>query len=293
MKLTELWKEGSRPTLSFELYPARNEKAAVRLEEVIDKLVALEPDFVSVTFGAGGSTREGSRQLVEKLVKEKGLTVLAYFAGYGLGPDDTRSVLDDYREIGVESVLVVRGDPPHEQPDFKPHPESFGYASEMLAFVESHCDLCLGCAGYPEGHIEAQSRDRDLEFLKLKVENGAEFVITNYAYDNDLYFEYLERCRAMGLKTPFLPGVMPIYNEKMMESLARLCGATVTSEIREGLAALPAGDKKALSAFGVDYAVAQCRGLLERGAPGVHLYTMDRSKSVVEIVTRLRAEGLL
>ena len=293
MKLTELWKEGSRPTVSFELYPARNEKAAARLEKVIDKLAALEPDFVSVTFGAGGSTRVGSRQLVEKLVKEKGLTVLAYFAGYGLGREDTVAVLNDYKEIGVESILVVRGDPPHEQPDFEPHPESFGHASEMLTFVKSQFDFCLGCAGYPEGHIEARSRDSDLDFLTLKVENGAEFVITNYAYDNALYFDYRERCGAAGVNAPLLPGVMPIYNAKMMESLARLCGATITSEIHEGLAALPAGDKKALSAFGVDFAVAQCRGLLQQGVPGIHLYTMDRSKSVVEIVTRLRDEGLL
>ncbi len=293
MKLTELWKDGSRPTLSFELYPARNEKAAARLEKVIDKLAALKPDFVSVTFGAGGSTREGSRQLVQKLVEEKGLRVLAYFAGYGLGAEDTQSVLNDYKEIGVESILVVRGDPPHEQPDFKPHPESFDHASEMLEFVRDKFDFCLGCAGYPEGHIEAVSRNKDLDFLKLKVANGADFVVTNYTYDNTLFFDFLERCRALGVDTPVLPGVMPIYNVKMMESLARLCGATITGKIHDGLAALPEGDKKALSAFGVDFAVEQCRGLLAGGAPGVHLYTMDRSKSVVQIVNRLRDEGLL
>jgi len=206
----------------------------------------LKPDFVSVTFGAGGSTREGSRQLLETLKNEKGLEVIAYFAGYG-----------------------------------------------MVTFIRPRYAFCLGVAGYPEGHIEAPSKDKDIEYLKLKVDQGAEYIISNYFYDNRFFFEFLERCRAVGIDVPILPGVMPIYSVKMLEMLASLCGATITKEVRQGMAALPDGDKEALVDFGIEFATRQCAELLDAGVPGLHIYTMDRSKSAAGIVHRLRDEGLL
>ena len=292
MKITELWKTSQKPTLSFELFPARSEKAAGRLEKTINALADLEPDFVSVTFGAGGSTREGSRQLVEKLKNEKELEVLAYFAGYGLGKEDILSVLDSYWALGLENILVVRGDPPHDE-SFQPHPDSFSYASDVLAYVRPKFDFCMGVAGYPEGHINASSQEKDLEFLKLKVDTGAEYIICNYFYDNQYYYDFVDRCRGIGIQVPILPGVMPIYNEKMMENLASMCGATITEEIREGLAGLPEDDKDALNDFGVEFAVRQCTDLIKNGVVGLHIYTMDRSKSAVGLVNGLRKEGLL
>jgi methylenetetrahydrofolate reductase (NADPH) len=293
MKVTEVWKTKQKPTVSFELYPARNQEAAQKLEKVIDKLAAVEPDFVSVTFGAGGSTREGSYNLVKKLKEEKGLEVVAYFTCFGLGPDDITSALDAYRDLGVETVLAARGDPPHDQPDFKPHPQSLQHASDLLAFIRPKYDFCLACAGYPEGHIEAESLEKDLGYVKLKVDNGADFVITNYAYDNRFFFDFVEQAKEIGIQVPIMPGVMPLYSVKMMENLAKLCGASITAEIKQGLAALPEGDNKAVSAFGIDFATELCRGLLKGGVPGIHIYTMDRSKAAVEIVNRLRREGLL
>jgi len=293
MKLTDMWRSSERPTLSFELFPARTEKAAANLEKAIEALADLKPDFVSVTFGAGGSTREGSRQLLEKLKREKGLEVLGYFAGFGLGPDDITAVLDSYQAMGIENILVVRGDPPREAEEFQPHPDSFPHASDLLAFVRPRYDFCMGVAAYPEGHIEAESKAKDLEYLKLKVDTGAEYIICNYFYDNRYFFDFLERCRAIGIDLPILPGVMPIYSVKMMDILANLCGATITQEIRDGIAALPEGDTGALLEFGIDFAVGQCRELLEVGVPGLHIYTMDRSPSAAGIVGRLRGEGLL
>jgi methylenetetrahydrofolate reductase (NADPH) len=293
MKLTDLWKPGSKATLSFELYPARSEKAAVRLEKAIDELASLKPDFVSVTFGAGGTTKEGSRALLDKLINEKGLLAVGYFAGFGLAPVEITAALDSYQALGIENILVVRGDAPHGQEEFTPHPESFPHATDLLEFLRPKYDFCMGAAGYPEGHIEAESPEKDLEYLKLKVDNGAEYIITNYCYDNRMFFAFVERARAAGIEVPIIPGVMPIYSAKMMESLAELCGATITPEIRQGLAALPEGDKGAVSEFGIEYGYQQCKGLLEGGAPGVHIYTMDRSKSVKAIVTKLRADGLL
>jgi len=292
MKLTNLWDSNPRPTISFELFPARSEKAAGGLDTAIDELAALKPDFFSVTFGAGGSTREGSRQLVDRLKNEKGQQVVAYFAGYGLAPDDIVAVLDAYQSLGIENVLVVRGDPPREE-GFDPHPDSLPYATDLVAFIRPRYDFCMGVAGYPEGHVKAPSNEKDLEYLKLKVDGGAEYIITNYFYDNEYFFDFLQRCRATGISVPIVPGVMPIYSVKMMDMLAGLCGATITEEVRQGIAALPEGDKEALQEFGIEFATRQCTGLLEAGVPGLHFYTMDRSQSAVGIVNRLRAEGPL
>lgn len=292
MKLTEMWISRTGPTLSFELFPARTEKAAANLEKTIDMLADLRPDFVSVTFGAGGSTREGSRQLIQKLKRDKGLEVLAYFACYGLAPDEIVEVLDGYRDIGVKSVLAVRGDEPREE-GFVPHPESLPHASDLVSFIRPRYDFCIGVAGYPEGHIEASSNEKDLDYLKLKVDQGAEFIITNYCYDNKYFFDFVDRCRNAGIEVPILPGIMPVYSVKMMGILAGMCGATITDELSQGIDSLPEGDTEALLAFGIDYAYRQCAELLKAGVPGLHIYTMDRWKSSAGVVTKLRAEGLL
>ena len=292
MKLTDIWKSQATPTLSFELFPARTEKAAANLERTIDRLAELEPDFVSVTFGAGGSTREGSRQLIHKLKHKKELEVLAYFACYGLAPKDIDDVLDSYRDVGVDSVLAVRGDEPREE-GFVPHPDSLQHASDLVSYIQPRYDFCLGVAGYPEGHIDAASTEKDLEYLKLKVDKGAQYIITNYAYDNRFFFDYVDRCRGAGIDVPILPGIMPVYSVKMMGILAELCGATITDELLAGIDGLPEGDTEALLAFGIEYAYQQCAGLLRAGVPGIHVYTMDRWKSSESIVSRLRAEGLL
>lgn len=292
MKVVDIWKSSHKPTISFELFPARTEKGVNNLEKTIETLSALKPDFASVTFGAGGSTREGSHQLIHKLKYEKGLDVVAYFACYGLAPDDIISVLDSYRELGVENVLAVRGDEPREE-GFQPHPESFPHASDLVKFICPRYDFCLGVAGYPEGHIDATSDEKDLEFLKLKVDLGAEYIISNYCYDNEYFFDFVNRCRRVGIEVPILPGVMPIYSVKMMNILAGLCGATITDEINQGIATLSEDDKEALLEFGIEFATRQCVGLLENGVPGLHFYTMDRSASTEVIVNRLREKKLL
>jgi methylenetetrahydrofolate reductase (NADPH) len=293
MKLTDIWEANQSPTVSFELFPARSAKAAENLEKAIDRLAALRPDFVSVTFGAGGSTQDGSRQLIEKLKIEKGLEVLAYFAGYGLGPDDIVAILDDYIALGLENVLVVRGDVPNAPEGFVPHPRSFPHASDLMAFIRPQYSFCMGAAGYPEGHIEALSKEKDLEYLKLKVDQGADYIICNYFYDTRFFFDFVERCRSIGIDVPIVPGIMPIYSIKMMEMLANLCGATIVDGVRQGIAVLPEGDKEALMNFGIELAVRHCKELLEADVPGLHIYTLDRSKSAVEIVKRLRQEGFL
>ncbi|UCH96302.1 MAG: methylenetetrahydrofolate reductase [Candidatus Aminicenantes bacterium] len=292
MSIKDLWKERKRPSISFEFFPARDEKAAQKLDKVMDNLAVLEPDFVSVTFGAGGSTREGSYQLAEKLKNDKNLEVLPYVAAYGLGPDELTSVLDSYKQLGIENIFCVRGDQP-EIENFQPHPDSLPHASDFLSWVGERYDFFKGAAAYPEGHKEAETMEKDLEYLKLKVEKDAGFIITQYCYDNGFFFNFMERCRSIGIEVPIVAGVMPIYSVKMMENLAALCGATITKEVRDGLAQLPQDDKSAVADFGVNFALKQCRELIQYGVQGIHFYTMDRSKTVVQVVNHLRSEDLL
>ena len=292
MHAGKLYASDKKPIISFEFFPPRNEKAAQTFDEVVDNLATLGPDYMSVTFGAGGSTREGSYQTVKQLIVDKHIPTVAYLAGFGLGLDEIMQVLDSYRDLGVETIFVIRGDQPQD-PDFKPHPESFSHASEMIAFIKKRYDFCLGCAGYPEGHIQAESLEKDIAFLKLKQDNGAQYVITQYCYDNDVFFRYVEKCRAAGVTIPIIPGIMPVYTIKMTQMLSKVCGTTITKDLQRGLDQVDPVDKDAVLDFGVDFAVAQCRGLMGYGVSALHFYTMDRSRSTTAIINRLREEKLL
>lgn len=288
-----LEKRAGKPVISFEMSRPKTEKAAANLDKALVLLKAAEPDYLSVTFGAGGSNREGSFQLAEKLKNELGFNVVSYIASVGLGPEDLSSSLDRFREMGMETVFAIRGDAPTWDESYKPHPEALSYASELLTFIKERYDFCLGAAAYPEGHLEAVSKEKDLEYLKLKQDNGAEYIVAQYFYDNQYYFDFLERAKADGITVPIVPGIMPIYTVKLTENLARLCGATITEPIREGLAKLDPEDKGAVGRFGIEFATEQCRGLLRHGVPGLHFYTMNRGKGVSTIVQNLRDEGLL
>ncbi|MDM8515860.1 methylenetetrahydrofolate reductase [Desulfobacterales bacterium HSG16] len=291
MRVANLYKS-EKPVVSMEFFPPRNEKAAKNFGPLINKLSQLEHGYMSVTFGAGGSTRDGSYQTVKELIVEKKRPTVAYIAGFGLGPDEITKILDKYKDLGVETIFVIRGDKP-EGDDFSPHPESFAYASEMIAFIKNRYDFTLGCAGYPEGHIEAANRKKDIEYLKLKVDNGAEYIVSQYFYDNALFFEYVEKCRAIGINVPIIPGLMPVYTVKMTKMLSRICGSAIGGKLQGRLDAVDADDKDAVLNLGIDFAVEQCRGLLKEGVAGLHFYTMNRSKSTSAIINRLKDENLL
>ena len=291
MRVTDLYKS-EKPVISMEFFPPRTEKAEKNFGNLIDNLSAGSPNYMSVTFGAGGSTRDGSYQTVKQVHQEKKQPTVAYIAGYGLGPDEIVKVLDNYKDLGIETIFVIRGDMP-QGTDFTPHPDSLGYASDMIAFIKKQYDFTLGCAGYPEGHIDAESLDKDIEFLKLKVDNGAEYVVAQYFYDNDYFFKYVEKCRQAGINVPIVPGIMPVYTVKMTANLARVCGTTITGELQSRLDAVDAEDKDAVLELGVNFSVEQCRGLLRHGVDGLHFYTMNRSDSTLSILKQLRDEGLL
>jgi methylenetetrahydrofolate reductase (NADPH) len=290
MHLTRLW-QSRRTTVSFEVFPARTPKAAAAQEQAITELLGAKPDFVSVTFGAGGSTRAGSADLVAML-RGRGVETLAYFAAYGLGPSVIHEVMDRYRALGVENVLAVRGDRP-EDAAFVAHPESLPHASDLIGLLHADYPFCLGAAAYPEGHREAVNPERDLEALRLKVDRGAAFAITQYCHVEGRFGEFLGRARAAGVTVPVVAGVMPIFSVKMTQTLADLCGATIPESLRAELGALPPDDPEALARFGIELATRQCREALAAGAAGLHFYTMNKSRAAVAVVGQLRAEGLV
>ena len=290
MRVTQLY-SGKSPVLSMEFFPPRNEKAEAGFGPLVDELFGMAPDYMSVTFGAGGSNRDGSYQAVQAML-DKSIPTVAYLAGYGMAPSEIIEVLDRYRAMGIETIFVIRGDKP-QQEGFVPHPESFSYASDLIAFIKARYDFTLGCAGYPEGHQEAESLELDIAHLKAKVASGAEYVVAQNFYDNAYYTDYVGRCRAAGINVPIVPGIMPVYSVKMARILARVCGTTITPALESRLAAVDPADKEAVLNMGIDFAIDQCRDLLNAGVPGIHLYTMDRSHSTMAVVRRLRAEGLL
>lgn len=294
MRVANLYENsGKHPVISFEFSRPKNEKAAANLDKALDSLTTLSPDYVSVTFGAGGSTREGSYELIDKLKNERGLNVVAYIAGIGLGPEEIIEAMEKFRSRGVETVFVVRGDAPTWDENYKPHPDAMLYASDLLKFIKSRYDFCLGAAGYPETHMEAVSPEKDLDCLKLKVDEGAEYIVAQYFYDNQFFYDYLNKVQAKGINVPVVPGIMPIYTVKMTENLANICGTTITEKIRNGLDSLPADDKEAVLQYGIELATDQCKDLLKHGVPGLHFYTMNRGVSIMSIMDNLKTDGAL
>lgn len=291
-QVAKLYESSNTPVLSFEFFPPRDDKAAKKFDKLADDLAVLKPDYMSVTFGAGGSTIDGSYQTVKKLLAEKTYPTVAYIAGYGLGPDEIKEVLDKYQDLGVETIFVIRGDEPRDD-RFSSHSESFTYASEMIAFIKNNYNFTLGCAAYPEGHIQAVSLEKDIEYLKLKVDNGAAYAVCQYCYNNNYYFEFREKCSKAGINVPIVPGIMPVYTVKLTQMLAKVCGSKITDKLKAGLDNLAGADKDDVLNFGIDFALQQCRELLKEGVPGLHIYTMNRSKSTLSIINQLREEKLI
>jgi len=193
--------------------------------------------------------------------------------------------------MGIETVFAIRGDAPTWDENYKPHPDAMQYASDLFKFIKDRYDFCLGAAGYPETHLEAVSPEEDLEYLKLKVDQGAEYIVAQYFYDNQFFYDYMDKILAMGIGVPVVPGVMPVYTVKMTENLAKICGTSITEKVRNGLDSLPPEDKEAVIQFGIDLATEQCSDLLTHGVPGLHFYTMNRGKSIMRIMENLKING--
>ena len=287
MRIIELFGAAER-VFSFEFFPPRTEAGERALLQTIAKLRDLRPSFVSVTYGAGGSTREKTIDIVTRVKREYGIEAMAHLTCVGHDRDELAAILDHLVDSGIENVLPLRGDPPQGERTFTRPANGFGHASELVHFIRQRGHtFCLAGAGYPEGHQECRDLARDIEHLRLKVAAGVDFVITQLFYDNADYFAFVERARGAGIRVPLVPGIMPITNRAQIERIAGLCGARIPAQLRDQLDAA-GGDEGRVQAVGIDYAAAQCRALLAGGAPGIHFYTLNQSPATAAILAELR-----
>jgi methylenetetrahydrofolate reductase (NADPH) len=277
------------PVYSFEFFPPKTPAGEASLFEAIDRLRELEPNFVSVTYGAGGSTREKTIELVGRIKNEIGLEAMAHLTCVGAGRDELASVLRRLRDHGIENVLPLRGDPPREAQRFTPVPGGFSHANELVEFIRSSGHtFCLGGACYPEGHVECRDLTQDLAHLKRKVDAGLDFVITQLFFDNSYFFDFVERARAAGIAVPILAGIMPITNVSQIERFTSMCGARIPAELGARLNGAR-DDEGAAVEIGIEHATAQCRELLLGGVDGIHFYTLNKSTATRAVLERLRA----
>jgi methylenetetrahydrofolate reductase (NADPH) len=289
MRIPDRLRAGA-PCFSFEFFPPKTDEGVTQLFEAVRELAALEPGFVSVTYGAGGSTRARTLETVTRIKSETGVEAMAHLACIGHTRGEVRDVLDRVADAGIENVLCLRGDPPREQPLHYAVTDGFRFASELVAFVRGNgaWRFSVGGACYPEGHLENPSRADDLRALKAKVDAGTEFLITQLFFDNAFYFDFLGRARQAGIEVPIVPGIMPITNFDQIERFTRMCGATIPMRLRLELERRK-DDPEAILQLGVAHATVQCVELLARGAPGIHFYTLNRSRATRMILTALRA----
>jgi len=276
MRISELHARGA-PVFSFEFFPPKTDEGYQSLYAAIGELKRLEPGFVSVTCGAAGSTRRKTAELVVRIQRDLGLTAMAHVVCTGTTPAELAESLGWMRSQGIENVLALRGDPPKDQPSWRPVPGGFSHANELAAFIRGRFDFCIGGACYPEKHPEAPSPEEDLRNLKRKVDAGVDFLVTQLFFDESDYWRFVERARAAGIGVPIVPGVMPIVSAANLRRMASLSpGSKIPAELQDELDR--AGDDgEAALEVGVRWATRQCRGLLERGAPGIHFYTLNRS----------------
>ncbi len=286
--------EQSGPFVSFEFFPPKDKAQWPAFYAEVEKLEAARPLFVSVTYGAGGSTQANTLEIVSELSTRQRLTPMAHLTCVGAEEQAMEEFLDALSAQGVDNVLALRGDPPQDQPDFTFEGQPFCYANDLVAFIKDrHPEMGVAVAGYPETHPEADTDNADLLALKAKLDAGGDFVITQLFFDNQLYYDYVERARSVGITQPILPGVLPIPSFGSIDRILGMCGASMPEALMGALREANDADEAAkakgepggrVRQLGIDHARQQVMGLLEWGAPGVHLYTLNKSGACLEIV---------
>ncbi len=284
--ITDLLAAGA-PCFSFEFFPPKDEDGVERLLQTVAELRPYQPGYVSVTYGAGGSTRRLTVDLVKRIGAETGIVTVAHLTCAGAGRRETAAVLDELAAAGIENVLALRGDPPRGATVFTPAPGGFRYASELVGFIRANYPFSIAGACYPEKHPEAPSMGEDLEHLREKVDAGAEVLVTQLFFDNTDYFRFVSQARAVGIDVPIVPGLMPITNLSQVKRFTAMCGARIPEGL---LAALEAtgGDPDQVAEIGVAHAIDQVRGLLAGGAPGIHFFTLNRSNATRRVLEAIR-----
>ncbi|CAN5460501.1 methylenetetrahydrofolate reductase [NAD(P)H] [soil metagenome] len=287
MRISELL-AGDEPIFSFEFFPPKTEEGVAQLFEAIEALKPLGPDYVSITYGAGGSTRDGTVEIAERIKGEYGIETVAHLSCVGETREGLTAILDRFHATGVENVLALRGDPPRGEPDFVQPEGGLASATELTEFISDSYGFTIGGACFPEVHPEAPNLEQDLKYLKTKVDAGAEFLITQLFFDNDLYFDFVDAAREFGIDVPIVPGVIPIATWAQAERICKLCDASIPDQLGRAMRALN-GDEEAERLLGVAYAARQCDELLARGAPGIHFIALNRAAGTRAVLSALRA----
>lgn len=286
MRIIECFGTG-RPVFSFEFFPPKTDEGVQNLFRTAGQLAALNPSFFSVTYGAGGSTRDLTVDLVARIKREVEVEAMAHLTCVGQSASEIASVLDQLQAQGIANVLPLRGDPPRGETEFVRPEGGFGYAQELIRFIRPRYDFGLAGACYPEGHLECPDKEEDLRHLQEKVAAGVDFLITQLFFDPADYFAFVERARQAGISVPIVPGVMPVGNVSQIERFAAMCGASIPAALHARLEAVR-DDEEAVVATGIEWASDQCQTLLAGGAPGIHLYTLNRSVAARAIHENLR-----
>ena len=285
MLIRDLFKQKNR-TLSFEVFPPVREGNLESLFTTIAELKELNPDFISVTYGAGGGTRDKTIEIAARVKKEIGSEALAHLTCVGSSRDDIARILEDMKAQSIENILALRGDPPRGEEKFVRPAGGFGFANELVAFIQAHDGFSIGVAGYPEGHPEAPSFDDDLKNLKRKVDAGADFIVTQLFFHNDDFYRFRDRAMAMKIRVPIIPGIFPILNYKQILRITELCGAKIPPALGERLCWLK--DKPGeVEKYGIEYAQQQAWDLIRNEVCGLHICTMNQSRAARKIVREL------
>jgi methylenetetrahydrofolate reductase (NADPH) len=285
MRIIDILKR-RRPAFSLEFFPPKSNEETAQLFQTLNEIKALHPAFVSVTYGAGGGTRDKTLQIVQRAKSQIGLESAAHLTCVGHSRIEIKEILDELVRSGIENVVALRGDPPRGETQFTSHPDGFRHASELTAFIRKFYPLCIVVAGYPEGHIESPNKQTDWAHLEEKVKAGAEVIITQLFFENEHFFDFERHMRDMGVSVPIIPGIMPITNFQQIMRFTKICGASIPSKVIADLEAVQ-NDPESVERYGIEYATKQCRDLLAHGVPGIHFYTLNKSKATQEIISRL------
>lgn len=275
-------------SVSFEFFPPKTPEMEQKLWQVVKQLEPLSPTFVSVTYGAGGSTRERTHAIVERLVKETSLKPAAHLTCVAASREEVDAVARGYWAAGVRRIVALRGDPPQGMAEYTPHPEGYRYSCELVAGLKRIGDFEISVAAFPEKHPNSASFEADLDYLKMKIDAGATRAITQYFFDNDLYFRFLERARKAGIKIPIVPGIIPIGNFAQVKKFSAMCGASVPVWLEEKFAGLD-NDPVKRGEVAIAIAAKQCQGLLKNGVDHLHFYTLNRADLTSAIYAAIRA----
>lgn len=288
MKLSDILQTADNPLFSCEFFPPKTDRGEENLWNCLRELQEVDPAYVSVTYGAGGTTQDRTRGIVTRIKDETGISPVAHLTCVGSTKDQLGELLADYHDAGIENILALRGDAPEGMDQFEAVAGGFSYATDLIAFLREQGDFSIACATYPEGHPESKGGVADdIRYLKMKQDNGADCAITQYFFDNETFFRFRDRCDKAGITLPIIPGIMPISNFDQIVRFSAMCGAQIPTWLHEEMQ--PIHDNlDAVADLGIEIAIRQCSELLQNGVPGLHIYTLNKSAAAIAIHERIQ-----